>query len=401
MPITKVQIVGFSKLSFAFLFTALLIAFSNISINSSHAQPIYDQQLLIEFSFKTGYPRIEQGITSNLIVGLVNFIKPYEPLTSNALIRTLASFLYLISGSLLAWALTKRYFLGLEWFTLFILLLFTSRFPFLWLSSELFAGTFLILIMWSAINKYPFFITAFFVALLSWAKPDLLIPGFALGIVLALYNRKEFRKKIFSVSIILLMIGAFVIPGFILKGASFLELSDRSFVSFCQHYASMVSSHQIIRPVPDPWLECQTFIKPTFGNAQNIPEIIRGNVAAYMDFMFLSLSTSLRKMVASNLIFLIPLAVASFGTNQQNNNLKVGAIFVFIINFGLIIMLSYFHVRYQARYYPLALLIAIIGMSERKSTYFNLFLWGYLFALLIFQIYQSLPIVATGYFFID
>ena len=232
---------------------------------------------------------LEQGITSHLIVGLVNFFEPYEPINSNALIRTLAAALYLISGSLLAWSLIKKYFLGIEWFTLFILLLFTSCFPFLWLSSELFAGTFLMLIMWSIINEYHFAIIAFFVALFSLAKPDLLIPGCALGIFLAFYDRKEFRDKLLSLSIILLMIGAFVIPGLLLKGASFLELSSRSFESFCQHYASMTSSHQIIRPVPDPWLECRIYMKSTFGTAQNVPEIIMGNTTGYMDFVFLSL----------------------------------------------------------------------------------------------------------------
>ncbi|HLO15030.1 MAG TPA: hypothetical protein VK206_09380 [Anaerolineales bacterium] len=400
MSIAKAQILSCSKFSFAIVLTSLLIVFSSIHIYDSHAQPIYDQGVLIEFSFTTGYPGLEQGITSNLIIGLVNFFKSHDPLTSNALIRILAASLYLISSSLLAWALTKRYFLGLEWFTLFILLIFTSRFPFLWLSSELFAGTFLMLIMWSMINECPFAITAFFVALFSWAKPDLLIPGLAFGIVLALYDQKEFRNKILSVSMILLMIVAFVIPGLILKGTSFLELSNRSFQSFCQHYASMVSSHQIIRPVPDPWLECQTYTKSTFGNAQKVSEIIVGNGSKYMDFVFLSLSQSLQKMVVSNLIFLIPLAATGLWATQHKK-INVAVIFLFFINFGLIIMLSYFHVRYQARYYPLALLMAFIGMSERKPKNIQLFLWGYLLALLFFQMYQSVPIVNIGYFFID
>jgi len=401
MPISKVQIFSFSKSAFAIFFTVLLIVFTSISIYGSHAKPIFDQKSLIEYSFSAGYPVLEQGITSHLIVGLVNFFEPYEPINSNALIRTLAAALYLISGSLLAWSLIKKYFLGIEWFTLFILLLFTSCFPVLWLSSELFAGTFLMLIMWSIINEYPFAIIAFFVALFSLAKPDLLIPGCALGIFLAFYDRKEFQKKLLSLAIILLIIGAFVIPGFLLKGVSSLELSGRSFESFCQHYASMVSFHQIIRPVPDPWPECRIYMKSTFGTAQNIPEIITGNIAAYMDFVFLSLSTSLRKMALSNLIFLIPLAIAGFWANQKDKKLKGAAILVFVLNFGLITLLSYFHVRYQARYYPLALLMALIGMSELNSKNIKLFFWAYLLMLLIFQIFRSIPVFAMGYFFID
>ena len=402
MSITKVKTPDFSKLVFAICLTMLLTVFSGIIIYRSQAQPIWDQQFLIEFSFTKGYPRFEHGITSNLIVGMVNLFKPYQPLASNAFIRALASSLYLISGSLLAWVLTKRYFLGLNWFALFFLLIVTSRFPFVWVSSELFAGAFLMLTMWSVIKEYPFIITAFFVALFSWAKPDLLIPGFILGIILALYDRKEFQDKILSVLTIILMTAAFFVPGLILKGGSYLELSGRSFNSFCQHYADVVSSHQIIRPIPDPWLEWQAYMTQSFGNAQNMPEIIRGNWEKYMDFIFLSLSKSLRKMAASNLIFLVPLAVAGLRIIQQKK-LKVATISVFVINFGIIPAVSYFHVRYQARYYPLALLITFIGISELKSKNVKLFMGCYLIALLAFQIYQSVYMVNAGYgyFFSD
>jgi hypothetical protein len=400
MSITNAQTFSFSKYVLAVLLTTLLIVFSGISINNSHAQPIFDQKTLIEYSFAIGYPGPEKGITSNLIVGIVNFFNPYEPLTSNVFIRTLASCLYLISGSLLAWTLKKRYFLGLVWFALFILLMFTSRFPFLWLSSELFAGAFLMLVMWSVVNEHPFVITALFVALFSWAKPDLLLPGFTLGIVLALYHGKGPQNKTLSVLTIILMIAAFVLPGLVLNGSSYLQLSNRSFRSFCQHYADVVSLHQIMRHIPEPWSECQIYITSIFGNAQTMPDIIKANWVGYMDFVFLSLSKSLRKMAAGNLIFLIPLSIVGLWEPHQRK-LKMAAISVFVINLGLITMLSFFHVRYQARYYPLALLIAFIGISERKSKNIKLCLWGYLILLLIFQIYQSVSIVTSGYFFPD
>ncbi len=403
MSITTAPTTNFSKYAqyaLAILLTTFLIIFSGIRIYSSHEQPIFDQKALIYFSFAEGYPRLEQGITSTLIVGIVHYFKPYEPLSSNAIIRTLASCLYLASGSLLAWALKKRYYLGLPWFALFILLIFTSRFPFLWLSSELFAGAFLMLVMWSVINEYHFVLIAFFVALFSLAKPDLILPGLALGIILAVYDRKRFQNKILSVFLIMLIIAAFVLPGLMSEGPSYLQLSNRSFISFCQHYADVVSDHQIIRPVPNPWLECQTYVIAGFGNRHSILTIIKSNWARYMDFMFLSLSRSLRKMVASNLIFLMPLSIAALWKMQQKK-IKVAMLSVFVINLGLITMLSYFHVRYQTRYYPPALLIALIGMNEIKSKNIKLFLWGYLIMLLVLQIYQSVSVVTTGYFFPD
>jgi len=400
MSIDKSQKYNFSRLTFAICLTIFLTVLSGISIYNSHAQPIYDQKGLIEFSFSEGYPNLEQGISSELIVGLINVFKPYEPITSNIFIRTLASSLYLLSGSLLAWTLTKRYFLGLEWFTLFIFLIFTSRFPFLWLSSELFAGVFFMLIVWSIINEYPFGLIAFFISLFSWAKPDLLVPGFILGIILATYGRKGLQNKILSVLTFLLLLAVFVVPGVILKGGSYLHLTGRSFQSFCQHYADLVSSHQIVYPAPDPWLECRSYITSSFGNVQTVPEIIKVNWGKYIDFMFLSLSKSLQKMIASNYIFLLPLTIAGLCITKQKK-LKVATISVFVINFGLIIALSYFHVRYQARYYPIALLMILIGMSEKKLKIVNLFVWGYLIALLIFQIYQSVSVISTGYFFID
>ena len=129
-------------------------------------------------------------------------------------------------------------------------------------------------------------------------------------------------------------------------------------------------------------------------------EIVKSDGAKYMDFIFLSISKSLRKIAESNLLFLMPFAVMGLWLTNQKQ-LKVGVPAVFFVNLGLILALSYFHVRYQARYYPVALSMAIIGIEEITSKKITVLLWGSLIMLLLFQIYQSLPIVYIGYFFVD
>lgn len=367
-----------------------------IVVWNSTAIPKYDQEQLISYTFSfSDYPRFELGITSGLIAGLYNRLDTFDLVSSNAHIRAVATILYLSAAYLLL--STRR---GSRQVTLLcMLLLITSRYPFLWLASELFAGAFLMLVLWSVMRDTPFWMTAFFVTLFALSKPDLILSGILVGLYLAYATAGTRSYRWHNVLVLLGFLLLLLLPGLLQDGAGFFQSRGRAVFSMRQHYGALVEPHQMTQQRPDPWVDWGAYFLPVWGESESIPDLIRANPRIYLDFIFLSMAQSLRNFLRSNLLFLIPLWLVCF-VRVRHRKMKIVSL-LFLSGFIPITLLSFTHVRYIARFYPLLLFMIYLYLAEKRSTVMSKIILAMLVALLCWQTYQLLPLIPAAHWFPD
>lgn len=379
--------------------TILVIVVYGIIIWNSTAELKFDQKKLLNYTFTPAdYPEFESGITSRLLVGLYNRVDDWEPVTSNAHIRAVAMVLYVLAGYLLFTAAPAG---DARTSLLFMLLLWTSRYPFLWLSSELFAGAFLMLIFWSILRKHPFAVTALFVALFAFSKPDLIFTGSAVGLFLAYTSDTSWRPRLINAALLLAILTAFLLPGLVQDGPAYLQSQGRALYSFRQHYAALVQNHQMTTVRPDPWAEWEPYFLPVWGPSESIVELVTARPDLYLDFLFLSAARSLRNFVSANLIFLIPVWAYAMA-KISHRKIQITSLLL-LIGFLPITLLSFTHVRYIARFYPLLLVPIYWYLNEYRDRgdRTRRFMFLYLLALLGLQLYQLLAVLPSGHWFPD
>jgi hypothetical protein len=394
-----------------FLIALCLMLFTGVQIARTPRTPVFDQ-LFIRYTFDQGYPTLASGITSLLMVGLVNQGLGQETgrvdlVQTDSAIRILAAILYLGSSGLLSWALFTRYRVLSTSF--FLLLVLTSRYPFLWLSSELFAGSFLMLYLWSMLSNQHFGVRILLLVLFAWSKPDLLVPGVIVGLYEALAlttppERDGLLQRAIRIVAGLTLFALPALPTLFFNGLAVnTGLSNRSLASFAQHYAALVERHQI-GPAPEPWANAFAYLDATFGPVTSVVKAIQAAPSTYMDFIFLSAAKSIRNSMASYTFFLLPL-VALLWQAIQPTKLKIIALLL-LTNLIPILLLSFVHVRYLARFYPLTLALIFSGLFQAPAQTptqhrISVAAYGYLILLFIMQLYLALPVFQTGYWFYD
>ena len=320
-------------------------------------QDIVWDQSFISYRFSGGYPHFEEGIVSHLLVGLINTVGPLDPVGSNTLIRAFAALFYMGSAGLLAWAVTGPE--RLWGFVAFLALLGTSRFPFLWLSSELFAGAFLMLFLWSLARGHRIEVTGLFLVLFGLTKADVALPALLVGAYLAIRPGEEVRWRRAAV------LGGFVLvlvaPS--LSATSYYEqFGGRAWVSFGQHYGELVRPHQL-EPAPDGWSGWPRYLEAAFPGATSVPGAASSHPRTYIGFVALSVVESTIRLLFSHLLLLIP--VAAFFYIRMRPAWRV---IVLLLCSGVvpIVLVSFMHVRYQARFYPLVLFVVFAGLLDGR-----------------------------------
>ena len=379
--------------------TLLVIVVCATRIAQGRFEAVYDQKKLLEHSLSCeDYPALESGLSSSLLVGLYNVFSPSDSAWSNACLRTLAMLLYLMSGFALFSTLQGGNSTALS--LLFIMLLSTSRFPFLWLSSELLAGAFLMLLLWSVARNSHFLVVSVCTTLFSLSKPDLALPGIVVGLLLAFRMAHGPKEKLTNVGILLVAIGALLVPGVIRSGFSYFASQGRALFSFGQHYAAMVAKHQVASAKPDPWIEWELYFRPIWGQPESFLQAIRSSPSRYVDFVFLSMSHSVKNFVRSNLFLLLPPAAYSIARTRQST-LKLVSLLL-LCGFIPITLLSYTHTRYIARFYPLFLFMTYLFITESQVNKKEQKLISYyLTGVLAIQLCQLPSVFAAGYWFPD
>lgn len=356
-------------------------------------EAVWDQTF-IGYEFTGGYPHFESGIVSHLLVGAINAVTTYDPGTSNTLIRALAALMYVVAAALLAWSLTGP--ARLWAFPAFVLLVITARFPFLWVSSELFAGAFLMLFLWSLVRGYPFAVTGLFLVLFSFSKADLALPGGLVGAYLALRSDPVPRWQ--RVAVLSGMAAVIVVPSLLFASSYYGQFGGRMWVSFGQHYGELVR-HLQIEPAPRGWGAWPMYLERAFPGAGSVAEAALSNPRAYLYFVSLSLAESSVRLVSTKLLLLVPIAGYLFPGLRTSWRIVVLLLLTSVIP---IVLLSFLHARYQARLYPLALFVIFAGLREgghgRRQ---ERIIAAALAAVLLWQAVDLVPVLQSAYWLPD
>ncbi|MFC1960912.1 hypothetical protein ACFLYO_09395 [Chloroflexota bacterium] len=372
--------------------TLFFIIFASVFISNSNIEPVYDQLTAISGQLSLeDYPTFSQGVSTKIVFGLYNFIDDWDPITSNSHIRILIMATYMIAGLLLF--STQKPIREKVMLTIIMqILLFTSLYAFLWASHEVLAGTFLMLVFWSYFSDKPFALTASFLALFSLAKPDLAFSGGLMGIYLAYESGQTWRQRIMKLGIYIGIMIILCLPGIIHQGAVFFEMGRSSF-SFFQHYAALIEPHQIT-PSPNPWLHWEVYRDGVLGEGtDSLVSIIARHPRKYYDFLLLSAGQTMVNLVRGKILYLLPLlfiALYQLIKNKYYGDPKTRnvIIMVIIVSLGLvpITLMSFTHVRYMARFYPIVLFVIYTYLLKVKSHKIYWVGIGYLFLIVILQL---------------
>jgi hypothetical protein len=397
------------------IITMIFIVVYAEKIMHAKVEPVFDQKKLLEYTLSyEEYPAFESGLTSSLLVGLYNVLSSSSIVPSNAHVRIIAMFMYLLSGWILFSTFSEHNTFVFS--LLFMLLLFTSRFPFLWLSSELFAGAFLMLLLCSVTQSLPFIVISTLASLFMLSKPDLIFSGIVVGFFLAFFcGKKNLKCRLINVAIFLTIAVVPILPGLLRDGLSYLAPQGRAIFSFGQHYATMVAKHQMVSVKPDPWLEWEAYFTPVWGQVRTLTCVVLSSPAKYLDFVFLSMAQSIKNFLRSNLFLLLPVSIYGW-IKTHHSNLKMVSVLL-LSGFIPITLLSFTHTRYIARFYPLFLFIIYLYLTEFKTTKRTVsrlalveftarqqecfFILCYLLFVLALQLYQLPPVFAAGHWFPD
>jgi hypothetical protein len=356
-------------------------------------EAVWDQTF-IGYQFSAGYPHFEAGIVSHLLVGVVNAIRPFDAVASNTIIRALAALLFVGSAALLAWSVTGA--ARLWAYFAFLLLVVSARFPFLWLSSELFASAFMMLFLWSLVRGHAIAVTGLFLVLFSFSKADLALPGALVGAYLILRSHPVPRWR--RAAMLGGIAAVLVVPSLLFASSYYGQFGGRTWVSFGQHYGELVRTLQI-EPAPPGWGAWVMYLDRAFPGANSVAEAALSNPRQYLYFVSLSLAESSIRLVQTKLLVLIPIAAWLFTGLRKSWRVIVLLLLTSVIP---IVLLSFLHMRYQARLYPLALFIIFAGLRDGAySGRQERTLMAVLAVLLGWQLIDLMPVLQSAYWLPD
>lgn len=325
-------------------------------------KPVIYDQVIVNYRFQKGYPNISSGIVSHLLIGSYNFVVNPAGAAQNVHIKLLAMMLFMVSAFLLARSIFKNRLLT----ALFLVMLFASRYPFLWLSTELIVASLLFLALWSMVKRFHPALAALFLALLCFSKPEMAL----IAIVLLVYYGFRLRKT--SRAIVILVAGFVVFsllilaPGIVKQGSGYFSGANRSMFSFGQHYAALFHRHQIAPDAPDPWDDYHKYLEANFKGAKSIIDVITRHPLKYFDYVLLSFGHGMLKAAAllHILLFLLGWMIYRYFRDKTKPVFAERLIFFSFIGYMPLFMLSYPHIRYLARYYPLVLILVLMFLKR-------------------------------------
>jgi hypothetical protein len=353
------------RASVPLLFAALVLAASWV-ILANPREPVWDQLALLEARFQAPYyPSPARGFTSELIVAIYRFAWSGGTAAQNAGLRVIAMVFYTLSAALLARELLRNRAVV----ALFLCLLFTSQYPFLWLSSELFTGAFLMLAITAWVAGASPWLVGGLLALLGLCKPDVILVSVAL---LAYWahrrsGRGEGRALVLSFALSLVVL---LLPGWWAAGWDYFRTyggsGGRSFASFSQHYAALIAHFQIGGAPPNPWTETAAYMQRHFPDARNMSDVVLGHFPRYAEFVALSTVRGLFRFgyVANYSVLAVPCLAWGWRRGRFTLTDQEKTLYLSFIGFAPFVLFSYPHVRYLARYYPIFLLLVLVALER-------------------------------------
>lgn len=327
--------------------------------------PIYDQKVLLRAGFsEASMPSPAKGLTAELWVAAVRtvFDGPAEQL--NAVVKGLAMAAYTIAGTWLASLWLRRRALV----AVFVLLLFASQYPFLWISSELFAGAYLCLAFVAWQRGAPAWLTGALLAVFGLAKPDLVLMAAALAGFWAW--RSQGRARLELAGGFVLGTALLLAPGLALMGMDYFDTwggGGRAFVGWGDHFKRVLVHFQVAGPAPVP---IEAYTRPFFGDADSMWDVMTHPTGwfVYLEFVVLGALRGVVKVVYLCNWGLAALACLLFAYRRGGLRLaeREQALLVCFVGFVPLVLFTYPHFRYMARFFPVFLLL-LLGAAERVA----------------------------------
>lgn len=342
------------------IYIGLVLFFSWLIIANPNL--IQGDQNVINYHFSlSSYPVFTDGIVSISIPGIYNSI--IHP-SSNQIaihIRILTMILYTASAYLMAkLILTKR-----RMILLFMLFLFSSRFPMLWLSRELYIGVFLFLSVTAMVKRWNPFLTTVLIVLCGQTKPEMFVVSlmFMSYYLVQLWSQKKLCWKLIIMYIVL----NFIIISPQIFGITRAGENDRAFFSFGQHYAALFHQHQV-SPLSDPFAQSVAYVRAVFPGAENMKDIISKYPSAYLDYVALSIFHGIKRSIVLFHFLLFSLFLIPYHWIKQNDypDQLMKLVIISLIGLGPMVLFSFPHIRYLARYYPL-IILAVLSFVEKLN----------------------------------
>jgi hypothetical protein len=345
----------------------LLIASARIILENPRP-PVFDQSHLLDARFDAGHmPSPAKGLTSELVVAMVQRVVPEARDALNASVRFVAMLLYTLSATLLASALLRR----VELVAAFVVLLFASQYPFLWISSELFTASFLFLAIFAWTKRAAPWLVGALLACFALAKPD------AILIATVLLGYWAWRSESPRQALVLATgfaggLGALLAPGLLIHGLGYFETwsesGGRSFSAFREHFTWTLQHFQIR---PDPSADSYVYLQTFFGDADSLWEIVTHPKGwfVYLEFVALAVARGVVKTgyLASYSLLAVPVLVWSWHRSGLSLGPRGRSLLLCFVGVLPLVLFVYPHMRYMARFYPLYLLV-LLGAAERLGS---------------------------------
>lgn len=315
--------------------------------------PTIDQAALLGWA---NYPTYDQEIVPRLVEGALYAIGPRDLVGANLLLRLLSAALYIGTAALLAQQVLRRNSTRFA----FLALLTASAFPVLWLSSELIAGALVCLAVWLAMMTRHHWLLGMILAALALTKSELIVMSLAIGALYLRRNPEAWRSLLagfIGLGLVLILPGALIH-----RGAFFY--TTRAWVAFGQHYASALEPLQI-GPHPEPWGHWDVYATATLPGASSVPQVILHYPKLYTDFVSLSVVTGIWNAAHALGLILVAIGIRIMlrSPNRQFEKWLLVSLVVLLPE----VLLSYPHIRYMAKLVPLALMVPLAELEDRRD----------------------------------
>lgn len=345
------------------LFLGLLAA--TIAAIWAFPQPILADQSFIKNALDPfgPYPIFETGVLSNLLMKGIGAVFPLSIAHVNEVVRSLAAVFYASA----AYLLFSEYIEKERNRLIAVALLFSSRLPLLWLSSELIAGGFLSMaIFLHARGRFRAASAA--LGCFALCKPDLVLAGGAVLAAWLFYAKGNRRQLLWPFAFVIVALNA---GGVLAHGIAHFQ-GNRSWMAFSQHYSFLFGRHQF-----DPAFADETFgnwkrnVGAVFPGISSLGGVIVHHPMLYLDFLALGQVHFVKRLVALGNFLLLPMGLILFNgryrkalTSERRLELLTASAAAACVGLLPITMISFVHVRYLAKFYPVVFAVCAAGLEH-------------------------------------
>jgi len=322
------------------------------------------------------YPNLmfSGGVSSSLIVGLYKLLIPVSPENINWHIRIFAMSCYLGSSFLLVRQLISNTALRL----LALTIIATSGFQFIQPSSEIFAGSLLIMFLYSVIVRWPFWSSSLLLAMFGLAKVEFIFASMVLAFFWWLWERRRGNPKaIWALVLTVVWLCLMLLPCLFVEGAN-LQRFDRSMGSFLPTYVELFMPHQFSPSGLSIDAVTSRLKAGEFREARSFFQFVIQHPGLYANYLGLSAVKGLPYFVHALKFMLIPMACVLYAKPQHGRPLLLLLLIAALFTLVPAWMLSYVRIRYLVKLFPVFTILAISGCEELGPSrpWINLVVWA-------------------------